>query len=302
MDSTPPRRNPLAVGLGLTAAGLGLAGFGALRLASAQISPMLVAWIALPLLGAPLALWAAYQVYGVLTAEYGLDRERLRVRWGLAYEQIPITQISKIERAAGEPEIRPPGGLRLPGTQLGPGRVDDRPAEYFATGSGGPLLVHHDDGVLVISPHDPDAFLEAFVNLSRMGSLERVERRSARPNLLPAQIWADRAARAILLAGLLLPLSLLFFLAVQAPSLPASVPFGFEPSGEPGPVAPTGRLLLLPIVGGLVWVGDFVLGVWFYRRREDRELAYALWGLAAVVAALLWAAGVLLVAAGRSSP
>lgn len=300
MDSSPPRQFPLAAGLLLTGIGIALCVLGAAQLAEAQISPALVAWIALPLLGAPLALWSSYQLYGTLTAEYRLDRESLQVRWGLTREQIPLPQISKIERVPQQLEFRAPGGLRLPGVRLGSGTVEEEAVEFFATDWDKALLVHHQGGRLAITPGEPDEFLEAFVALSRMGSLERVMRRSERPELLPAQIWADRPARAILLVGLLLPLSLLLFLAVQAPTLPDNVPFGFRPSGEPGPAAPTGRLLLLPFVGGLVWVADFLLGAWFYRRGDDRPLAYALWTLAVVVAGLLWAAGVFLVAAGHS--
>ncbi len=291
----------MAAGLVLVATGIGLCALGAAQLAQAQINPALVAWIGLPLVGAPLALWSIYQLHGILTAEYSLDRERLRVRWGLIYEQIPLPQVSKIERAAEDRELQPPGGLRLPGVRLGVGRLEGEPVDFFATDRDRTLLVHHEGGLLAITPAAPDEFLEAFVALSRMGSLERVERRSERPDLLPAQIWSDRPARTMLLIGLFLPLSLLLFLAVQAPALPESVPFGFRPSGEPGAAAPTGRLLLLPLVGGVVWLADFLLGAWFYRRGDDRPLAYALWALAAVVAVLLWAAGLFLVAAGHSA-
>ncbi len=301
MQASPPRQRSLAAGLLLTTIGIGLCILGAARLAEAQIGPALAAWVGLPLIGAPLALWSAYQLYGILTAEYRLDRESLRVRWGLIREQIPLSQISKIERASKQQEVQPPGGLGLPGVRLGSGRAEGAAAEYFATDLAKTLLVHHEGGRLAITPGDPDQFLESFVTFSRMGSLERAERRSERPDLLPAQIWSDRPARTILLVGVLLPLSLLLYLAVQAPALPDNLPFGFRPSGEPGAAAPTGRLLLLPFVGGLVWLADFLLGAWFYRRGDDRPLAYALWALAVVVGGLLWAAGLFLVTIGHSA-
>jgi uncharacterized membrane protein len=92
-------------------------------------------------------------------------------------------------------------------------------------------------------------------------------------------------------------LLLLGYLVVRAPSLPAQVPFGFDPSGAPDPMAPPGRLLLLPMIGGLCWLADLVVGAWIYRRDQDRPLAYAMWAAAVLVGGLLWGATFHLLAA-----
>ena len=55
-------------------------------------------------------------------------------------------------------------------------------------------------------------------------------------------------------------------------------------------LAPPGRLLLLPLIAGFCWMVDFTLGVWLYRRKEQRPLSYMLWGSAILMSGLLWVA------------
>lgn len=288
---------PLLTGLALLLLGAALAAVGILQLAAASLDPLLVLWIGLPLLGGPLAMWSAYELYGVATAAYQLDRDGLTVRWGLAHERIPLGQIQKMERAEAAREFSPSAGLHLPGVRVGAGDWAGALVEYFATDLERALLLHCEGKILVLSPPDPDGLVNEFVRYNRMGSLQRVEPSSQRPNLLPAQIWADGLARWLLLAGLLAPLGLLAYLVLQAGSLPAEVPFGFLPSGEPAAPAPAGRLLLLPLVAGLVWLVNLLLGAWLYRRQRDRALSYALWSAAVLVAGLLWGAAAQLLAA-----
>ncbi|MDX1600169.1 MAG: PH domain-containing protein [Anaerolineales bacterium] len=294
---SPPRGLPLAVGLTLLALGLAFIGISLTKLADATLTPALVIWVGLPLLGGALSIWAGYQVYGVASAEYQLDREAFRLRWGLAYELVPFGQIDEISRPAAGERIQPPGGLRLPGSHVGLGQVDDERVEFFATDLDQLLLARCSEATFAISPANPEAFLEDFLRFSRMGSVERPGRRSERPQLLPVLIWSDQWARGLLLAGLAVPFALLSYLVLTASSLPPEVPFGFLPSGEPGPAVPTGRLLLLPLVAGLVWLLDLLLGGWLYRRGADRPLSYALWSMSIVVGCLLWGAAAYMVSA-----
>lgn len=277
--------------------GLALAGFGLAKLTEATLTPALVVWIALPLLGGPMSVWAGYQLYGVISAQYQLDRDAFRLQWGLAHELVPFGQIDEISRPGAGDRVMPPGGMRLPGCHVGAGQVGGERVEFFATDLDRLLLTRGEDSTLAISPANPEEFLESFVRFSRMGSVKRPGRRSERPQLLPALIWSDLWARGLLLAGLALPFALLTYLVLMASILPPEVPFGFLPSGEPGPAVPTGRLLLLPLVAGLVWLFDLLLGGWLYRRAADRPLSYALWGMAVFVGCLLWGAAVYVVSA-----
>ena len=120
-----------------------------------------------------------------------------------------------------------------------------------------------------------------------MGSLEAIPEQSVRADFLVARVWKDRLARSLILVGLVIPLLLLGALVITAPSLPGLVPFGFGPTGQPTPLAPPGRLLLLPMIAGLIWIADLVLGAWFFGNDSDHPVAYALWGTAIIAGALL---------------
>jgi hypothetical protein len=216
---------------------------------------------------------ALYRLHGLITARYVLNRNGLGVRWGLAVEEIPLPEV-RIERPQDSlrGSLRPQGTIRWPGCVVGAGEIEGLGrVEFFSTrGHAGMLLVTSPSGILAISPPDPDAFLRAFVAAARQGALDPIEGRSARPDLFPARLWRDPIARPLLFTGIALPLVLLGFLGLRAASLPAAVPFGFDSLGNPDSLVPPGRLLLLPLIGGLCWACDLALGSALYRRGADR--------------------------------
>jgi hypothetical protein len=292
---SPIRIRALAVAIFAALLGMLLTGLGVARLTQSGFSPLIILWTILPLVGAPLALWSLYHAYGLARAGYGLDREGFYLRWGWSRERIPLRLIDSI-RTVPPSELPKPPWPRLPGFLLGAIHQSDRQFEYFATAAERLVLVEQRDRSLVISPSDPDAFVETFSACTRLGSLETFEPVSERPDLLPAKMWFDLTARTLILIGLLVPLTQLGYLGLTAPTLPGNVPFGFGPAGIPGPAVPAGRLLLLPLVSGLIWLLDLVLGARFYRRPEYRPVAYAAWGLAVLIGLLLWLGGLAMLA------
>ena len=308
MDVAPPRTQGILIGLAILLAGIGAATLGLSQLARAAISPALLLWAALPMAGTAAAGLALYRLHGLITARYVLNRNGLGVRWGLAVEEIPLPEV-RIERPQHSltGSLRPQGAIRWPGCVVGAGEIEGLGrVEFFSTrGHAGMLLVTSPNGILAISPPDPDAFLRAFVAAARQGALDPIEGRSSRPDLFPARLWRDPIARPLLFTGIALPLVLLGFLGLRATSLPAAVPFGFDSLGNPDSLVPPGRLLLLPLIGGLCWACDLALGSALYRRgadralrpEGDRSLAYAIWALAVVVGLLLWGAALNLLAA-----
>ena len=278
---------------------LGVSALAVSRLASSDFSPLTPLWVFVPLFSLPLAAFVGYGMYGLATAHYRLDRDGFYLVWGLASEQIPLADISSIQRAGdliGGMALTK--GMAWPGFLIGTRQIEDvGNVEFFATRDGERmLLLTAGERKLAISPADSFAFLEAFAEMTQMGSLTRIGRRSSRPDFLHARLWADQLARWLILAGLVLPLALLCYLALRAPSLPAEVPFGFDPTGIPDPLAPPGRLLLLPLIGGMCWFADLMLGAWLYGNRHDRTLSYAMWGSAILVGGLLWGAALQLLA------
>jgi hypothetical protein len=68
------------------------------------------------------------------------------------------------------------------------------------------------------------------------------------------------------------------------------VAFGFDTSGVVDTLAPPGRLLLLPMIGGASWFFNLFFGLWMYRTTINRPLAYMLWVGALLIGGLLWGA------------
>lgn len=291
MDVTPPRLLGLVLGTAILLAGIAAAVVGVANLS--EISPELLLWGALPVVGSGAAALAAYRLYGLITARYLLNREGIGIRWGMAVEEIPLST-ARLERPSPEVRagLRPSSRLRWPGCVVGTGEVPGvGRVEFFSTrGPDETLLVISPQRTLAISPPDPEAFLRGFAEAARQGALDSIEPRSVRPDLLPSRLWSDGAARMLILAGVALPVSLLGFLGLRSPALPDQIAFGFDALGGPGPLVAPGRLLLLPLIGGLCWAADLVLGGAFYQRPKDRWMAYALWTTAIVVGFLLWAA------------
>jgi hypothetical protein len=260
MNFTPRRTLGFALGLLLLAVLVAVIALSIAQLGQGLISPISLIWIGLLLLALPLALLVINRLYGLVTARYRVDRDGLYVRWGMSYEQIPLDLISEVgslreaDAAYGEEPRRPKFGFWWPGCMVG--RSKGGVIDFFSTTR--PLVVIRTTTgrTLAISPPDTEAFQGAVFSATRMGSLEAIPERSVRADFLVTRLWKDRLARGLILAGLIIPLSLLGTLVIIAPSLPELVPFGFAPTGQPTPLAPPGRLLLLPMIAGLVWIAD----------------------------------------------
>ncbi len=263
MNFTPQRTLGFAIGLLLLSALLIAVALSIAQLGQGLISPLSLVWIGLLLLALPLILLVINRLYGLVTARYRVDRDGLYVRWGMSYEQIPLDMISEAgplrevdsdsENKPAEPR-RPKFGFWWPGCMVG--RSTGGLIDFFST-SKPPLVIRTTTGrALAISPPDVEAFQSAILSATRMGSLEAIPEQSVRADFLVTRVWNDRLARSLILAGLIIPLLLLGALVIMAPSLPELVPFGFGPGGQPTPLAPPGRLLLLPMIAGLVWMGD----------------------------------------------
>ena len=299
MSEQKPRMWPAAAVAGLLlVAGLAMISIGAFRLSTASIGLALVIWLVLPLAGLPLALWSAYHLYGLLTASYRIDRDGFYLRWGLASEQAPISQVLSVGLVSAE-KLSAPTGLRMPGFLLG---ASARPAtdhEFFGVTAQNLVLVELERTQLIITPNDPEAFVGAFESATKLGSLDPSEASSERSNLLTTRLWQDQWARYLMLAGFSLPLALIAYLGFRSGQLPAQVPFGFEATGAPGPAAPLGRLLLLALVNGLVWVINLLAGAWFYPQEGRRPLSYSLWALSLLIGGLFWGAVIQMLGAAQ---
>ncbi|MBN1266322.1 MAG: hypothetical protein JXA25_12570 [Anaerolineales bacterium] len=288
---TPSHAREISTGIFALLLTVGISIFAILRLISAELSPWLLLWIMLPLIGLPLSSVFVYRLFGLITAQYALDRNGFYLKWGLAEEHIPLARIRSITRLDRLPECA--GGqaaiLGLARSFVNP--ENGQELEFFTAGSPkNTLLLTSESRMLVFTPADPVRFLKTYRDFTHQGALQRIKPLSIRPVFLATALFKDRLARWLLPSGLVINLLLLAFLILGSSALPENVPFSFDTAGRVQLLAPANRLLLLPLAGGLLWMLNFLLGTWFYHRKADPILSYVLWGAAVVPGLLLWGA------------
>jgi hypothetical protein len=110
------------------------------------------------------------------------------------------------------------------------------------------------------------------------------------PTLLLGSVWEDRIARILIIASLGIGIVLLVAVSIAVPNLESITWIGATD------LAPAESLLLLPVLEGLIWLFNFVLGLFVYRRGGIlRIAAYLMWGGAALTGLLLLVGSLLLI-------
>jgi hypothetical protein len=228
-----------------------------------------------------------YSMYALLRSSYTLDRDGLRLRWGLRAEDIPLPEIEWV-RPADELVINLPLPWRhWPGAVRGVRKVDGLgPVEFMASSTRTMLLVATAPKVFVISPEKPEEFRRNFQRFMEMGSLAPLAGSTVRSMTYLRQVWGDRTARLFILAGLMMVIGL-FLQAVFIIPSHASISLGYDALGNPQPPGPPESILLLPILASLIYSFDVMLGFFFYRIADQAALAYILWGVSVVTSLLL---------------
>jgi hypothetical protein len=232
-----------------------------------------------------------YRFYALANAIYILNRDGLMIRWGLRREIISLYQIEWI-RPANELGFRLPlPWFRFPGGILGNRKVSELGVvEFIAADLKHLILVATPEKVYAISPADTNTFMKRFRQVSELGSLTPFEAQSVYPKVLLGKVWEDRISRILILSGLAIGLILLIVVSIAVPGL------GSIEWLSPETNAPAERLLLLPILDGLIWMFNLILGIFLSRRGERYQLAaYLLWGVSSVSGLLLMMASLLLI-------
>jgi hypothetical protein len=279
----PPRRTGILIQGGFALLFMAAGGYFFFLAAQdeAGLDFLLHMLIALVLL-APLPL-LVYRLYALISAVYILRRDGLRIRWGLRREDIPLNDIEWIRPATEIGFHLPMPWLRWPGAILGNRKVSELGiVEFMATDLSHMLLVATPEKVFAISPQDTGSFMALFRQVNEMGSLAPLKPQSVYPTLLVGRVWEDRVARLLFFISFGVGLVLLGVDAIAVPGRE------FIPWFTLGASAPAERLLLLPVLDGIIWLADLVLGVFIYRRGGDLRLAtYLLWGTSALTGLLL---------------
>jgi hypothetical protein len=187
-------------------------------------------------------------------------------------------------------QIRPPR-FRWPGAVLGTRRLpgSDTEIEFLASQTSTLLIIATSKKLYAISPKNQNGFLQAYQNLTELGSLAPPESQSVYPTILVTRLWKTKPARYLLLAATLLSLSVFIWVSITIPNF-EKIPLGFLPDGSPGNLIPSIRLMLLPILNTMIFLVNLFLGVAYFRRVETQPLAYLLWITSAVTSLLFLAA------------
>jgi hypothetical protein len=245
-----------------------------------------LAFIPLPIL--------IYRLYALTRANYSLNRDRLKLSWGLREEKIPLSDIEWVRPRSSMSQSIPLPFFRLPGSVLGSRRhADLGPMEFLASDEKSLLLVATPRKIFAISPQDPTSFLQGVQHAIEQGSLTPAESRSVYPSFVVVHAWDSLAARYLWLAGFFTNIGLLAWVSLMAPSL-GRISLGFMPSGSARPPSAGIYLILLPVVSILSYLVGWVTGLLLYRREDRRPMAYMLW-TSGLVSTLLFLVAVLFI-------
>lgn len=290
----PPLHPGLIIHLALLLALALTGGYGLVSASQADIGLAFLLSLAPLFLALGLGPLLAYRAYALYTAQYTIEREGLRLRWGLRIEEIPINEVLWVKTGEELNRRLPLPWLRLPGDVVGvrsaPGLGE---VEFLAAQDSPLVLIATQKRIYAISPEDPQAFLQAYQRHMEWGSLAPIAARSVYPTFLINAVWSVPLARALVLVGAGLSLLLLVWVSLAIPGR-EWVGWSFGTTGAPTELAPSVRLMLLPVLNTFLFLIDLLLGLFLFRRPESQPLALLVIGGGAVTP-LLFLAGVLFI-------
>ncbi len=221
--------------------------------------------------------WVLYRGYALLTARYILERDGLKIRWGLRSEDIPVTAVIWVRPVHESGFVVPLPVWQWPGAILGSRFVQGLgDVEFMASDIDALILIATSDKVYAISPVETRYFQTSFQRTLEMGSLSPLTFRSAKPIAFLQSVWQDRLARFLLLGSLLLAV-LLWIITAFVIANHAQLPLGYTAQGLPMDLIRSEQMLLLPVINSFMLVMDISLGLYFFRRLDEYLVAYLLW-------------------------
>jgi PH (Pleckstrin Homology) domain-containing protein len=272
----------------------GIAAWGIINLTRVQMGPMFVNYLLIGILAFAPIPFLGYRAYALLRADYYIDRDSLAMLWGLRVEDIPLTDVEWVRPAS---DLSSPLSLprfRLPGAILGTRRHSDLGlVEFIASDSRNMILVATAKRIFAISPKDANSLIRTFARATEMGSLLPAEPKSVYPSFVITQAWDSPLVRFVWISGLILNIGLIIWVGLLIPSL-GQISLGFSPFGAPLEPVPSIRLILLPLLSGLLFIAGWAAGLYFYRWDMQRMLANIIW-ISGTLSALLFLIAVLFI-------
>ncbi|MGZ9165641.1 MAG: PH domain-containing protein [Anaerolineales bacterium] len=268
--------------------------WGFLNLTRTQMGPIFVTYLLIGILAFAPIPFLVYRAYALLRADYYIDRDSLAMLWGLRVEDIPLTDVEWVRPATDLSHPLSLPRFRLPGAILGTRRHTDLGlVEFIASDSRNMILIATAKRIFAISPKDANSLIRTFARATEMGSLLPAEPKSVYPSFILAQAWESPLVRFMWVSGLILNIGLVIWVGLLIPSL-GQISLGFSPFGAPLEPAPSIRLILLPLLSGLLFIAGWGMGLYFYRWDMQRMLANIIW-ISGALSALLFLIAVLFI-------
>lgn len=269
----PPRKFGLIVLLGVILFFAIIVGICFWQFLSTGIGFQFFLFLIISIIGILILPFFIYRLYALWGAYYTLERDGLRLHWGLRVVELPMNSIQWVYPAAQvEQDLKhsiPLPVFWLPGAILGGKRWrGDMRAEYMASDVKRILFIATQDRIFGISPNDPEAFLYVYSRYIELGSIASIPARSIHPSFLIAKVWNDLPTRYLVLSGFILNLILLGWVSLIIPTK-TEIVLGFL-TDEP---LPSARFLLLPLVNSLFFLLDLLFGLFLYRRETSTRSA-----------------------------
>jgi len=231
-----------------------------------------------------------YSAFSLWRARYLLDRNGLRLRWGLRSEDIPMPDIEWVRplEGSGVKLVYPTWSFTgiLRGLRPAP---DAGEVEFFATQKSKLLLIATPKRIFAISPTNPSEFLIAFQRTFEFGSVSPITPQSTQAGTFLGTIWNDARARWLLISAVLLMLALLVVVILLIPTY-TNIFIGYTNPTTPAEPVPAIRLFILPVLSLFSLIMDILLSFFFFRREGLRPLSYFILSSSILTSLLLFAA------------
>jgi hypothetical protein len=239
-----------------------------------------------------------YYIYALRNARYLVERDGIRLYWGLRQEDIPITEIQWIHQAEDLEMRLPLPFIRLPGAVIGSRKIrQEGEIEYLASSTKNLVIIARIDKAYALSPAKPVEFINTYQRFTEMGSFIPFDPQSVYPSHILNRVLRSPPARLLIIGGALVCIALLGMVAVGITS-GEYVHLRFLSDGSPGEPIPAIRLLLLPLLNTFFFLVDLFIGLYFFLDARREHLAFLLWGTG-LLTAIVFMVGALFILGTR---
>jgi hypothetical protein len=218
----------------------------------------------------------AYRTYALFNAEYILERDGIRLKWGLRLEDIPMNEILWVQQAKTYPHPIHYPFFQIPGALLGQVKQPNgEMIEFIASEKKNLVLIGLKNKIYAVSPLELEKFLTVFTDQLEYGSLAEIIPQSIYPSLLVTQIFKLPKMIWLMSASFILNLVLLFASGFASTRF-EQVFMSYNVLGMLEDPIPATQLMIFPILSLFFFFSSIILSIVLYRDQSKAKLIYLL--------------------------